>query len=121
MFQLFFTFVFSDELGQLQIELKIDYQNLLASANSLRIAAIETSIIKGNFKQKPIAYYLEGACRILYTWKLYQKSLDNTLNRIDIRNEDSIQQFKNVVILPHELASYLDQYLLYSTFLFAQK
>lgn len=79
------------------------------------------SVIAGDCKQKSISYYLEEACLILYMWKLYQKALDILLNRIDMRNDDSINGFKAATTLPQSLSSNLDRYLLYSTFLHAQK
>lgn len=114
-------FIFSQELDRLQTELKNDYQNLLAAANALHILTTDTSVIVGNCKQKPITYYLDEACRILYAWKIYQMSLAMALQQIDMRKGDSMQQFKNVTITPQELSSSLDEYLLYSTFLFSPK
>lgn len=114
-------FILSHELELLQNELKSDYQNLLAVANAVHILTTNTSVITGNCKQKPITYYLDEACRILYAWKVYQMSLAIALQRIDIRKGDSLQQFKNLTIVPEELSSSLDQFLLYSTFLFSPK
>lgn len=116
-----YNFYFSKEIEDFHTELKDEYQNLSSSVNVLRILATDGTIITGDCKQKSISYYLEEACRILYTWKLYQKSLDISLNRIDMRNSESIIQFKSVTMMPQNLSSNLDRYLLYSIFLYSQK
>lgn len=93
----------------------------MASANTLRISEKENFVLNGDSKQKPIAYYIEEACEILHIWKLYQKSLDLSLRRMDPRNDDSIKKFESLTKLPHELSVRLDQYLVFSTFLLSHK
>ncbi|XP_031625466.1 uncharacterized protein LOC116342106 [Contarinia nasturtii] len=109
------------EVEEFHTELKVDFQNLSASACSLQIITTEGSIIAGDHKQKPISYYLEEACQILYTWKLYQQSLNLSLSQIEVRNDESIRQFETVTQLNASLSMNLDRYLLFSTFLLAQK
>lgn len=116
-----FSLDVSMELADFHAELKIDYQNLSASANSVGIIATESSIIVGGCKQKPIIFYLEEACKMLHTWMLYQQSLNQSLGQIDLRNNDSIQQFDDATTMPVDLSTNLERYLLFSTFLLIQK
>lgn len=111
------TFTFSEDLGKLSEELRIVYHNLLTSANVLRIKSNGCSTISGDCKQKPLSYYMDNACAILHSWCTYHKLLDISISRIDIRNEESLAQFQQLATLPTNLASLLDEYLIYCYFL----
>ncbi|XP_055303323.1 uncharacterized protein LOC129568992 [Sitodiplosis mosellana] len=109
------------ELEDFHRELKAEYRNLSALANVLQITTAESFLLVGDCRQKPITYYLENACQVLHIWMLYQRSLHILLNRIDMRNDDSIRQFETMTPIPQHLSANLDRYLLFSTFLLAQK
>lgn len=47
--------------------------------------------------------------------------LDINLRQINVRDSDSIRHFESITTLPQDLSSYLDQYLIFSAFLLAQK
>lgn len=116
-----YYFVFRKELEDFHLCLKVDYQHLLASVNPLLIMSVESSVISGDCKQRPISFYLDDACQILHTWKLYQHALNSSLSLIKIKDSDSIRQFQSTINLPQELSSCIDRYLLFSTFLIANK
>lgn len=97
-----------------------DYHNLLSSANTLLCFHTENSLITGDCKQRPISYYLENACQILHKWKVYQNSIDVSFNGIDMRNDESIKQFENQISFKN-LLDFLDQFLIFSTFLLIQR
>lgn len=64
---------------------------------------------------------MEDACQILHVWKQYQNLLDMSLNQINIRDSDSLKQLERVTALPQDLSANLDQYLMFSAFILAQK
>lgn len=78
---------------------------------------MESSTIFGDYKHKPISYYVEDACRILHTWQQYQNALNISLNQINIRDVNTLKQFERRTTFPTDFASNLDRYLMFSTFL----
>lgn len=81
----------------------------------------ESSMISGDSKHRPISFYTDEACRILYAWKQYQSALNISLQQINIRDVGTLEQFEKNTALPTGLSSKLDRYLVFSTFLLVNK
>lgn len=78
-------------------------------------------MIFGDCKHTPISFYIEDACRILHTWQQYQNALNISLNQMNIRDANTLEHYEKITTLPTDLSSRLDRYLLFSTFLLANK
>lgn len=109
------------ELLFLYDELSADYRNLLTAANVLQMLTDKSVVIAGDSKQRPISYYIDEGCRILYIWNIYQKSSEKLLANIDIRNNESVKEFSKFIESPTDLTHKLEDYLLYCTFILAAK
>lgn len=122
--QLIFTFVyFSDKLYILYEELRTEHTSLLAYENALSLfqASGRCPTLAGDYKHKPFAYYTEKATNILNQWAIIQTQLDRSLDQINIRKLESLQQFEKAATLPSEFLVIIDEYVLLSHFMIKKK
>lgn len=108
---------FSEQIKHLRDNLHMDLYSLLRLSNELQIRTDKSTIITGDCKQKPLSFYNERACEILHIWSTYHKALSNSLENVDIRNNDSLLQFQKITELPVRFSNLLNDYLYFSHFL----
>lgn len=96
--------------------LRLCYRELTAAA--IHMEWLENSLlVRGNCKQKPLEYYTENACNILFYMKVFQLNVKMIASNIDLRSTESIELFLKSLSFSEDFQDTFEQFMLFSSFL----
>lgn len=107
-------------MGESIDELYKSYQDLLSSANAVRML-VESPIVRGSHNRKPLDFYTDESCTLLHAWKKVHREVDAVWRHVCVRDLKTIEIVKQTQQTPLKCQEMMDEYLLYCSLMPSNK